>query len=155
MPETFGLLNEGTGRKREGGLMKLLTPIRIGKLEIKNRIVMPAMHTAYGSEDGQVTERMISYYEERARGGVGLIIVEFTAVERRGRSMPLQLMIESNRFIPGLRRSAEAIKSHGTKAAIQLQHGGVKTSAKITEIQPIALLFSLLTRQEWAPPLAL
>lgn len=117
--------------------MKLLTPIRIGNLEVKNRIVMPPMHTGFGSEEGRVTERMISYYEERAKGGVGLIIVEFTAVERRGKAMSLQLMIDNDRLIPGLRRLAEAIKNHGAKAAIQLQHAGVKASAKITQIQPI------------------
>lgn len=117
--------------------MKLFTPIKIGKLEVKNRIVMPAMATGFASEDGQVTERMISYYEERAKGGVGLIIVEFTGVERRGRPLPMQNMIDMDRFIPGLQKLVEVIKKHGAKAAIQLHHGGVKASAKITQLQPV------------------
>ena len=79
--------------------MKLFTPINIGKLEVKNRIVMPPMGTGFGSEDGQVTERMINYYEERAKGGAGLIIVEGAAVEGRGRFLPLQPMINHDRFI--------------------------------------------------------
>jgi len=117
--------------------MVLFTSIEIGSLEVKNRIVMPAMYTGFASEDGQVTERMIKYYEERAKGGVGLIIVEFAAVERRGRSGPFQLIVDNDRLIPSLKRLSEAIKKHGAKAAIQLQHGGVKASAKTTQIPPV------------------
>ena len=57
-------------------LSHLFTPIALGTLEIKNRIVMPPMHTKYGGADGSVTQRVIDYYEARARGGAGLIIVE-------------------------------------------------------------------------------
>jgi len=117
--------------------MKLFTPIKIGKLEVKNRIVMPAMATGFASEDGQVTERMISYYEERAKGGVGLVIVEFCGVERRGRPLPMQHMIDNNLSIPGLQKLVEVIKKNGAKAAIQLHHGGIKASAKITQVQPV------------------
>lgn len=117
--------------------MKLLDPTNIGTLEVKNRIVMPPMATGFASEDGEVTERLIRYYEERAKGGAGLIIVEFSAVEKRGRSAPLQLMISDDKFIPGLKSLAKAIKKHGAKACIQLQHGGIKTSARVTQIQPV------------------
>ena len=117
--------------------MKLLEPIKIGTLEVKNRIVMPPMHTGFGTEEGEVTERMIHYYEERAKGGAGLIIVEFTAIEPGGRITALELMISDDRFIPGLKKLAAAIKKHGAKVAIQLHHGGIKASAKITQIQPV------------------
>jgi len=115
----------------------LFTPIKIGKLEIKNRIVMPPMATGFGSEDGTVTERMLSYYEERAKGGAGLITVEFTGIERRGRSLPSQLMIDDNKYILGLRKLAKAINKHGAMASIQLQHSGIRASAKLTQIQPV------------------
>lgn len=117
--------------------MKLFTPAEIGTMRLKNRIVMPAIHTAFGSEDGLVTERLTKYYEERAKGGAGLIIVEFSCVDRRGRSSPFQLMIDNDKAIPGLKKLAKAIKLHGAKAAIQLQHGGVKATAKITRTQPV------------------
>ena len=122
--------------------MKLLfTPININKLEVKNRMVLPPMGTGFASEDGQVTERMINYYKERAKGGVGLIIVEITAVERRGR--PLRgLLVDHDRFIRGLQRLSKAIKRHGTKAAIQLHHlGGVRGSAIFTQIPPVGPSF--------------
>ncbi|MBW1613930.1 MAG: FAD-dependent oxidoreductase [Deltaproteobacteria bacterium] len=104
---------------------------------MKNRIVMPPMATRFASSDGHVTNRMIHYYEERAKGGVALIIVEFTAIERRGKTSPFQLMIDDDKFIPGLKRLSNSIKKHGAVAAIQLQHGGVKTSVKVTQMQPV------------------
>ena len=109
--------------------MKLLESIKISKLEVKNRIIMPSMFTGFASEDGQVTERMIKYYEERAKGGVGLIIVEGSIVERRGKVLLHQPLIDNDRLIPGLRKLAGAIKKNGARAAIQLHHGGVKASA--------------------------
>lgn len=118
--------------------MRLFTPIKIGTLELKNRLVMPALATGFASEDGRVTERMIRYYEERAKGGVGLIIVEFTAIERRGKSMLCQLMIDNDKLIPGLKNLTEAIKRYGARVAIQLQHGGEKATPKITQMQPVA-----------------
>ena len=57
-------------------LKKLFEPATIGKLKLPNRIVMPAMATVYGNTDGTVSDRLRDYYVERAKGGVGLIIVE-------------------------------------------------------------------------------
>ncbi len=59
-------------------LRKLFEPVNIGKLELRNRIVMPALNTKFGTEFGAVSDRMIDYYVERAKGGVGLIIIENT-----------------------------------------------------------------------------
>lgn len=115
----------------------LFTPIKIRGLEIKNRIVMPPMATGFADENGEVTERLISYYEERAKGGAGLITVEFTGIEPRGRSLPMQLMIDNDRSIPGLKKLSDAIKRHGASACIQLQHSGIRASAKVTQIQPV------------------
>ncbi len=118
---------------------KLFEPGRIGSLELKNRLVMPPMATNYASKDGQVTERQIDYYEERAKGGVGLIIVEISCVDSPvGRGMVRQIAIDDDKFIPGLRKLAKAIKKHGARAAIQLHHAGRQTSSKITGHQPVA-----------------
>ncbi|MEX2752439.1 MAG: hypothetical protein Q6366_011225, partial [Candidatus Freyarchaeota archaeon] len=60
---------------------KLFEPIKIGRMELKNRIVMPAMCSKFGTELGAVNQRLIDYYVERAKGGVGLIIIENTCIE--------------------------------------------------------------------------
>ncbi|MCJ7655137.1 MAG: FAD-dependent oxidoreductase, partial [Dehalococcoidia bacterium] len=118
---------------------KLFQPGRIGSLELKNRLVMPPMATNYALKDGSVTQRQIDYYEERAKGGVGLVIVEISCVDSTsGKGAAKQIAIDDDRFIPGLSKLAEAIRRHGAKAAIQIHHAGRQTSAKLTGNQPVA-----------------
>jgi 2,4-dienoyl-CoA reductase-like NADH-dependent reductase (Old Yellow Enzyme family)/thioredoxin reductase len=125
--------------KKAPRFQKLLEPIRIGEMSIRNRIVMPAMVTNYGTEDGHVTQRGKDYYEERAIGGAGLIIVESCCVDlSQGKSFTHQLAIDDNRFIPGLSELAQAIKRHGARAALQLQHAGSNTSSALIGSQPVA-----------------
>ena len=118
---------------------KLFEPTRIGQMELKNRIVMPPMGTNMGTPDGHVTEKIISYYEQRAKGGVGLVIVETTCIDAPvGKTTAYQLAIDDDRFIPGLSRIAEVIHRHGARAVLQLQHGGRGAKSAITGIQPVA-----------------
>jgi 2,4-dienoyl-CoA reductase-like NADH-dependent reductase (Old Yellow Enzyme family)/thioredoxin reductase len=118
-------------------LNNLFEPIRVGGLELKNRIVMPAMGTNFASPGGDVTDRQISYYVERARGGVGLIIIEITCVDFTGRGVINQLMIEKDERIYGLSKLAKKIKKEGARVAIQLYHAGLRTDAIFTKTQPM------------------
>ena len=59
----------------------LFQPVKIGKLEIKNRLSVPPMGTGFAADDGGVSERLIKYHEQRAKGGFGLITVEVTAID--------------------------------------------------------------------------
>jgi len=118
---------------------KLFEPGCIGSLELKNRLIMPPMATNYASKDGQVTDRQIEYYAERAKGGVGLVIVEVACVDAPvGKGFTGQIRIDDDRFIPGLSKLARVIKRYGAKAAIQLHHAGRQTSSRITGHQPVA-----------------
>ena len=101
-----------------------LTPLNIHTLSIRNRYVLPGMVTDMAVDGGYVTERLLAYYEERARGGVGLIIVEATSIDPSGRTFLHGLDISDDRFIPGLRLLTERVHAHGARIAIQLQHGG-------------------------------
>src|SRR4030042_985122 len=116
----------------------LWEPFRIRQMELKNRIVMPPMATRYGSEEGYVTERTKNYYEARARGGAGLIIVEFSYVHPRGQARANQLGISDDKFIPGLSELAQVIHKHGAKAAIQPHHGGRMAEFEVTGMKPVA-----------------
>ncbi len=83
------------------------------------------MGTYLAGRDGLITERLKRYYEERAKGGVGLIIAGVAAVDHpRGRVMTRQIGISDDKFIPGLTELAGVIHRHGAKLGIQLQHGG-------------------------------
>lgn len=117
---------------------RLFEPIQIGTLHVKNRIVMPAMGTGFGNQDGTVSERLIQYYVERAKGGVGLIIVEFTCVARGGRSMDRQLCVWGDEFIPPLKNLVDAVHMHGARIALQLHHAGRQTNKGVAGSQPIA-----------------
>jgi 2,4-dienoyl-CoA reductase-like NADH-dependent reductase (Old Yellow Enzyme family)/thioredoxin reductase len=110
----------------------LFSPFQIGKLEFKNRIVMPPMATNFAGEDGSVNERHIAYYLRRARGGVGYITFEHTGILRQGRAFPNMALIDSDQQIPPFKELVEAVHKEGGKIVIQINHAGRNTSPLIT-----------------------
>jgi len=117
---------------------RLWEPFRIGRMELKNRVVMPPMVTRYASDDSFITERSKNYYEARARGGAGLIIVEATYVHRNGWAFPNQIGISDDKFIPGLKELVDVVHRHGARIAIQLHHGGRQAKEALSGLQPVA-----------------
>ena len=117
----------------------IFSPGRIGHMETKNRIIMPAMGTAYASIDGTASERWLQYLEARAKGEVGLIITEVTAISPEGRGMPNQLGLYEDRFIPGFKELGKRLHAHGAKVAVQLHHAGLQTTPEWNGgFQPVA-----------------
>src|SRR3981081_2954537 len=116
----------------------LLTPARIGPVEIPNRIVMPPMTTRTANAGGYITDDTLAYYLARARGGVGLITIEMASPEKAGRHRRHEIGIYDDRFLPGLTRLVDAIHRAGSKASIQLGHGGGHTRRDICGETPIA-----------------
>lgn len=119
--------------------MKLLEPICVGKYIFKNRIVMPAMETRLNTLQGDVTNEMVDYYAERARGGAAAIIVENTFVDNKeSRSSLISSGLYTDHLIRGKGLLAEAIKDNGAAAIIQLSHGGRQANGKANPLQPAA-----------------
>ena len=107
----------------------LLQPGRIGTLDIRNRIVMSPMGSNFAESDGTCGERIQAYYEARAKGGAGLLIMGVCSVAYpNGTGEPFQVGVSRDDFIPGLAALAERAHRHGAKVAMQLQHSG-KTAA--------------------------
>ena len=107
--------------------------IRISRMELPGRIVMPPMATYLGTEDGGVTDALIAYYEARAKNRyVGLIFTEHSYVSMQGKAKPKQLSIGPDADMEGLRRLTDAIHRHGTKAIAQLNHAGSMTRPSVT-----------------------
>ncbi|PZA06274.1 MULTISPECIES: NADPH dehydrogenase NamA [unclassified Meiothermus] len=105
----------------------LFEPLELRSVTLKNRIAMsPMCQYSCEEQDGQVNGWHLLHYPTRAVGGVGLIIVEATAVEARGRISPEDLGIWSDAHLPGLRELAAKIRAHGAVAGIQLAHAGRK-----------------------------
>ena len=119
---------------------KLFEPGRIGTMQLKNRIVMPPMDGGFGAADGSVTQRMIDYYVERAKGGVGLIIIHIVCVDYpQGKAGQSQISIDQDKYIPGMARLAESIQDYGAKTVVQLHHAGRQTTPGATDgLQPVA-----------------
>lgn len=104
---------------------KLFQKGKIGKLELPNRVVMTAMGTMMGDWNGCSTPEQVRFYEERAKGGCGLIIPEFTRVDpESGQCNRIQLGIFDARQIRSMEEICDAVHRHGSKIFIQLQHGG-------------------------------
>ena len=104
----------------------LYQPIKLASLTARNRVVMAPMVTNFAGPEDKVTDRQINYYVERARGGVGTIIVEASHIRQDVRITSRQIGSYDDRFIPGLSRLASSIKSEGAITILQLIHGGPK-----------------------------
>ncbi len=112
----------------------LYTPARIGGLTLKNRFVQSPMHTRFASEFGEVSEQIIAYLVERARGGVGMIIIENTAVDWEvGRAAGNPVRIDQDVFVSGLSDLTEAVHREGCLVAAQLHHAGRQNGIGNTE----------------------
>jgi 2,4-dienoyl-CoA reductase-like NADH-dependent reductase (Old Yellow Enzyme family)/thioredoxin reductase len=103
-------------------LKKLFSPIYINKTEIRNRIAMPAMHLGY-TPDGLVSERLNEFYLDRAKGGVGLIIIGGCTIDEYG-GMAGMIAIHDDRFTEGFSRLAQAVQGEGAKLFAQLYQAG-------------------------------
>lgn len=118
--------------------MKLLQPIKIKNMVVRNRVVMPGMGTLFGNPDNTVSDRLKGYIEARAKGGVGLIIIEYTAITPGGRAAVMELGIWDDRFIKGLKELVEIAHSYGAKIGIQLHHAGRGTTSSKCGRRPVA-----------------
>ncbi len=115
----------------------LFDPIKINGLTIKNRLVMPPMATRMATEEGEVTEKHIKHYTARARGGVGLIIIEHAYVSPDGKMAGGQLGFYDDKLIVGLKSLVAALHREGARVAIQLNHAGAKAAREATGLQPV------------------
>lgn len=117
---------------------RLFSPIRIGKLELPNRVVFAATSSELADRDGFVFDDMAEYYAERARGGTGLIVVEATYVEQEGKRLHHNAMLHDDKYISGMRKIADAVHAAGGKIALQLNHGGRESIPEISGSVPLA-----------------
>lgn len=105
--------------------VKLFKKGKIGSLELKNRVVMTAMGVMLSDWNGCATPEQVRFYEERAKGGCGLIIPEFTSIDgESGHCNRIQLGIWDERHIQGMEKICNAVHRHGAKIFVQLHHGG-------------------------------
>ncbi len=119
---------------------KLFTPMKIGTTEIKNRIVMSPMLMGLGQFDGCPTEKMMNYYEERAKGGTGLIITEITRVnDVHGASAFAQLSMSHDENSEAFKEFVDRIHKHDSKVFVQLHHPGRQNLGLLIGTVPLSI----------------
>ncbi|QFU75693.1 effector protein [Halioglobus maricola] len=137
----------------------LLQPGHIGTMQLRNRTVLAAMGSNFADASGHCNERLIAYYEARAAGGTGLLVLETSAAcFPRGSTMPNTVAFSDDEFIPGLSELSERVHDHGAKIVAQLNHGGKLAQEDTAAGRAIPLpstikpsaseMFQVLTREE-------
>lgn len=112
--------------------------IKIGKYTIKNRLVMPPMATAT-AEKGAVTEKMVEYYRDRARGGaIGIIFTEHAYIARQGMARATQLSVAEDADMDGLRKLADVIQADGSVGILQMNHAGSAAFPDVTGLSVVS-----------------
>lgn len=117
----------------------IFEPFTVRRMTVKNRIMMTPMGTNYGEQSGEMSFLHINYYEQRAKGGTGLIIVENASVDSpEGSNGTTQLRIDHDNYIPRLFKLTETVHKHGACIGIQLNHAGASAQSARTNMQPVS-----------------
>ena len=120
-------------------MLYLDQPLVFGRVDLKNRLVMPPMATAKAGPDGSVSNELIDYYDEKSLGGhISLIIIEHSYVSLEGKASEKQLSIAKDSDVAGLRKLSDIIHIHGSKAVMQINHAGSAAGFAITGIYPVS-----------------
>ena len=127
--------NIPSGSERSTGLF---SPVHIGEIEIKNRVIMPAMILNYHINGYELAEEWYEFYARGARGGAGLICCGATYTEMAGKQDEHQLGADTDEWLPALTRIADTIRENGAKSCLQLNHAGRYSWKSVTGSHPVA-----------------
>jgi 2,4-dienoyl-CoA reductase-like NADH-dependent reductase (Old Yellow Enzyme family)/thioredoxin reductase len=116
----------------------LARPLRLGRVELRNRVVSPPMERNYGTLDGRLTDRYLAYLRARAAGGAALVFTEATYVRADGRGRARQLGAHTDDVVPGLRALADAVHAEGALLGVELNHAGRVADPAVSGFQPVA-----------------
>ncbi|MBQ1505212.1 MAG: FAD-dependent oxidoreductase [Erysipelotrichales bacterium] len=120
-------------------MKKLFTPISIGNITLKNRLIMAPMENGMaGLGTGDVTDRICEFFKERARHGVSMIMPGSIGVSPEGRGLPTQLSMWEDRHIAEHKKLVDAVHSEGALIGAQIYHAGRQASEAITGLTPLA-----------------
>ncbi len=114
------------------------TPVIIGSNKLRNRIVFSPIGTGWSNLDGTVSAEVLRWYEEIARGGCGMIVVEGTAISPEGKGCKRNLSLYDEKHLPGLKLVAKKIKDNNCFASIQLLHAGGQANPEFTGYEPLS-----------------
>lgn len=108
----------------------MFEPLTIGPMKVNNRFVVPPMSNNYAIASGELSERSLAYYRERAKGGFGLITIEATVIDPTAKGGPRKHCLFDDRQIGALKKVVDSCHLYGSKVMVQLQQAGPEGSAK-------------------------
>lgn len=114
------------------GFKAMFSPVKIGNVTVPNRFVVPPMGNNFANGDGSLSRRSKAYYEERAKGGFGLITIEATVVDATAKAGSKKPCLFCDETIDSFRMVADACHSHGAKVSVQLQHAGPEGNSAVS-----------------------
>lgn len=119
-------------------MKKLLEPLEIEKIKLKNRLIMPPMATSKSEKDGKLNKDIIDYYDEKSKGGyISMIIIEHSFITQEGKADEGQLSIAEDCMVKDLKRLSSTIQQNGTKAVMQINHAGSAANKNVTGYEPV------------------
>lgn len=117
----------------------IFEPLTVKRTTIRNRIAMTPMGTNYGEANGEMSNRHMNYYSLRAKGGVGLIILENANVEYPvGSNGTSQIRIDHDSYMPRYYQLVESLHKDGATVAIQINHAGASASSARTGVETVS-----------------
>lgn len=116
----------------------LLKSLKVGNIELSNRLVMPPMATAKSQGDGKVSEDILNYYKEKSEGGyISLIIIEHSFINQQGKASNGQLSVSEDNDLEGLKKLAKVVQNNGSKVVMQINHAGGAATTEVTGTKPV------------------
>lgn len=116
----------------------LLKTLKVGNIELSNRLVMPPMATAKSQGDGKVSEDILNYYKEKSEGGyISLIIIEHSFINQQGKASNGQLSVAEDNDLEGLKKLAKIVQNNGSKVVMQINHAGGAATTEVTGTKPV------------------
>lgn len=107
-------------------MRKILSPLTVKNLKLKNRIVLPPMATTKSKGDGAMSDEILNYYNEKtADGDLALVIVEHSFISEEGRANKKQVSVASDKMVEGLRKLSDLLHKNGTLGVMQINHAGL------------------------------
>lgn len=111
-------------------MKKLFEPLQIGPMRVNNRFMVPPMSNNFANASGELSERSLAYYLERAKGGFGLITIEATVIDPTAKGGPKKHCLFDDSQIEALKKVVDSCHVYGSKIMVQLQQAGPEGSAK-------------------------
>ncbi len=111
----------------------LLEPLKLDKLTLKNRLIMPPMATSKSEKDGKLNKAILDYYDEKSNGGyISMIIIEHSFITQQGKADGGQLSVADDSVVEDLKKLSDIIHKNGTLAVMQINHAGSAASSSVT-----------------------